>query len=51
MRFGVSEQIELDDSWRWQLTLIQKCSVLFWTLPVRLRAVWLFRVWRFLTKN
>ncbi len=51
MRFGVSEQIELDDSWRWQLTLIQKCSVLLWTLPVRLRAGWLFRVWRFLTKT
>ena len=51
MRFGVSEQIELDDSWRSQLTLVQKCAVLLWTLPVRLRAGWLFRVWRLLTKT
>ena len=50
MRFGSSERIQLDDSWRWQLTLIQKCAVLLWTLPVRLRAGWLFWRLRFLNK-
>ena len=43
MRFGSSDQIRLDQSWRQQLTLSQKLGVLVWTLPLRLRSPWLFR--------
>ena len=43
MRFGRSDQIRLDQSWRQQLTWSQKLGVLIWTLPVRLRSAWLFR--------
>ncbi|MGC6482623.1 MAG: sulfotransferase [Synechococcus sp.] len=43
MRFGRSDQIRLDQSWRQQLTWSQKLGVLVWTLPVRLRSPWLFR--------
>ena len=48
MRFGSSDQIRLDQSWRRQLTWSQKLGVLIWTLPVRLRSAWLFcrlRLW------
>ncbi|WP_115016656.1 sulfotransferase [Synechococcus sp. UW140] len=50
MRFGGSERIEPDDSWRWQLTLAQQCAVAVWTLPVRLRSPCLFRWMRWLMK-
>lgn len=43
MRFGSSDQIRVDQSWRHQLTWTQKLGVLAWTLPVRLRSPWLFR--------
>jgi hypothetical protein len=43
MRFDSSDQIRVDQSWRWQLTWSQKLWVLVWTLPVRLRAPWVFR--------
>ena len=43
MRFGSSDQIRVDQSWRQQLTWTQKLGVLAWTLPVRLRSPWLFR--------
>ncbi|EAU75531.1 sulfotransferase [Synechococcus sp. RS9916] len=43
MRFGSSDQIRVDQSWRQQLTWTQKLGVLAWTLPVRLRSAWLFR--------
>ena len=43
MRFGSSDQICLDQSWRRQLTWSQKLAVLTLTLPVRLRSAWLFR--------
>ena len=43
MRFGSSDQIRLDQSWRQQLAWSQKLGVLIWTLPVRLRSAWLFR--------
>ena len=43
MRFGSSDQIRVDQSWRKQLTWPQKLGVLAWTLPVRLRSPWLFR--------
>ena len=43
MRFGSSDQIRVDQSWRHQLTWAQKLGVLAWTLPVRLRSPWLFR--------
>ena len=43
MRFGHSDQIRLDQSWRRQLSFSQKMGVLVWTLPVRLRSAWLFR--------
>lgn len=43
MRFGSSDQIRVDQSWRHQLTWMQKMGVLAWTLPVRLRSPWLFR--------
>jgi hypothetical protein len=43
MRFGSSDQIRVDQSWRHQLTWRQKLGVLAWTLPVRLRSPWLFR--------
>ena len=43
MRFGSSDQIRVDQSWRHQLTWVQKLGVLAWTLPVRLRSPWLFR--------
>ena len=43
MRFGSSDQIRLDQSWRQQLTWSQKLGVLAWTLPVRLRSRWIFR--------
>ncbi len=43
MRFGSSDQIRVDQSWRQQLTWAQKLGVLAWTLPVRLRSPWLFR--------
>tara|TARA_Y100001954_G_scaffold93624_2_gene102532 strand:+ start:32 stop:913 length:882 start_codon:yes stop_codon:yes gene_type:complete len=46
MRFGSSDQIRLDQSWRQQLTWSQKLGVLIWTLPVRLRSAWLFRLLR-----
>ena len=46
MRFGSSDQIRLDQSWRRQLTWSQKLGVLIWTLPVRLRSAWLFRLLR-----
>jgi len=48
MRFGSSDQIRVDQSWRHQLTWMQKLGVLAWTLPVRLRSPWLFlrvRLW------
>lgn len=38
MRFGSSDQIRVDQSWRQQLTWAQKLGVLAWTLPVRLRS-------------
>ena len=44
MRFGSSDQIYLDQSWRNQLTIRQKLSICLWTLPVRLRSVWIFRL-------
>ncbi|WP_240789300.1 sulfotransferase [Synechococcus sp. BS56D] len=43
MRFGSSDQIRLDQSWRQQLSWRQKLGVLVWTLPVRLRSRWLYR--------
>ena len=43
MRFGSSDQIRLDQSWRHQLSWRRKLAVLIWTLPVRLRSPWLFR--------
>ena len=46
MRFGSSDQIRLDQSWRQQLTWSQKLGVLIWTLPVRLRSALLFRLLR-----
>ena len=46
MRFGSSDQIRLDQSWRQQLTWSQKLGVLIWTLPVRLRSTLLFRLLR-----
>ena len=46
MRFGSSDQIRLDQSWRQQLTWSQKLGVLMWTLPVRLRSALLFRLLR-----
>ena len=42
MRFGSSDQIRVDQSWRHQLTWLQKLGVLAWTLPVLLRSRWLF---------
>ena len=42
MRFGSSDQIRVDQSWRQQLTWAQKLGVLVWTLPVRLRSRWVF---------
>lgn len=42
MRFGSSDQIRLDQSWRNRLTWRQKLRVTVWTLPVRLRSPWLF---------
>ena len=43
MRFGSSDQIRLDQSWRHQLAFQQKLAVFIWTLPVRLRSRWLFQ--------
>jgi len=42
MRFGSSDQIRLDQSWRQQLSWSQKLAVLACTLPVRLRSRWVF---------
>jgi len=50
MRFGSSDQIRLDQSWRHQLTWSQKLWVLAWTMPLRLRSLWLFRRLRFWIK-
>ena len=42
MRFGNSDQIRVDQSWRQQLSWMQKLAVFVWTLPVRLRSRWVF---------
>ena len=46
MRFGKSQRLAIDQSWRTELTVAQKLAVSIWTLPVRSRFYWLFRVMR-----